>query len=149
MVILLACEPASTSKGSSGRDEQGYDTLMAKELGADAYGMRKYVMAFLKEGPTRDQDSATVARIQRGHLDNMKVWAADGKLVLAGPYFDDFDIKGIYIFAVDSLEEAEELVKTDPAIVAGRLEMELHEWYGSAALMKVGEIHEMIAEKEI
>lgn len=126
-----------------------YDSVMAKEMGADPYGMRKFVMAFLKRGPNRDQDSVTAATIQRGHLDNMKVWAEAGKLVLAGPFFDNQDVRGIYIFAVDSKEEAEELVRTDPAIASGRLTMELREWYGSAALMKINEIHKQISKEDI
>ena len=58
---------------------------------------------------------------------------------------DRGDIRGIYIFDVDSIEKARELTATDPAIQAGRLEMELHLWYGSAALRRVNAIHERIA----
>jgi hypothetical protein len=60
---------------------------------------------------------------------------------------DDSDIRGIYIFDVTSIEEAQKLTATDPAIKAGSLIMELRPWYGSAALMKVNEIHETIAAK--
>ena len=70
-------------------------------------------------------------------------------LVLAGPFLDSGDIRGIYIFNVATLQEARELTETDPAIRSGRLEMELHPWYGSAALLKVTEIHKAIWQKEI
>ena len=30
-----------------------YDAMLAKRLGADDYGMKQYVMAFLKKGPNR------------------------------------------------------------------------------------------------
>jgi hypothetical protein len=56
---------------------------------------------------------------------------------------------GIYIFDVETVEEARKLTDTDPAIQLGRLVMELHTWYGSAALKKVGEIHKQLAEKKI
>ena len=36
---------------------------------------------------------------------------------------------------------------TDPAVQAGRLVMELHPWYGSAALMTVNETHKRVAKK--
>lgn len=49
------------------------------------------------------------------------------------------------MFDVDSLEEAEALTASDPAVQAGSLVMELHPWYGSAALMKVVDIHSRIA----
>lgn len=106
-------------------------------------------MALLKEGPNRDQDSLETARIQRAHLDNITRMAEDGKLIMAGPYLDSWEVKGIYIFAVESVEEAEALTKTDPAVQAGRLEMELHPWYGSAALMKMNELHDRIAKEGI
>lgn len=126
-----------------------YDSLYAAKLGADDYGMRKYVMAFLKKGPNRNQDDSAKAALQRAHLDNITRLAEEGTLVLAGPFFDDGDVRGIYVFAVDSISKAEELTKTDPAVKAGSLIMELHEWYGSAAVMEINEIHNRIAKIKI
>jgi len=121
-----------------------YDSALASKLGADEYGMKKYVMAFLKKGPKRDQDSVTAEEIQKGHMANIQRLADEGKLVLAGPFFDDFDLRGIFIFNVESVEEAEALTNTDPAIKSGRLLMELHPWYGSAALMDINSMHKKI-----
>ena len=129
-------------------DENGYNEALANELGADEYGMRQYVFAFLKAGPNRDQDSVTAANLQRAHLDNIQKLADEGKLALAGPFMDDGDIRGIYIFAVTSLEEARKLTESDPAIIAGRLEMELHPWYGSAAVMKINDIHNTLSKSD-
>jgi uncharacterized protein YciI len=111
--------------------------------------MKKYVMAFLKKGPSRDLDSAEAASLQIAHLNNIRKMAEQGKLVLAGPFFDEGDIRGIYIFNVENIREAEELTQTDPAIQAGSLVMELREWYGSAALQAVNEIHKTIEKKKI
>jgi uncharacterized protein YciI len=147
--LLSACEKSTESEGEPAVEINGYDSLLAMETGADAYGMRRYVMALLKAGPNRGQDSTEAAQLQRAHLDNIKRMAEEGKLVMAGPFFDDWEVKGIYIFAVETVEEAEELTKTDPAVQAGRLEMELHPWYGSAALMKMGEMHEKLAKESI
>jgi uncharacterized protein YciI len=83
-------------------------------------------------------------------LDNITRLAEEGKLVLAGPFYgNDDDLRGIYIFDVSTLEEARELTETDPAIQAGTLKMELRLWYGSAALMKVNELHTKLAKKDI
>jgi uncharacterized protein len=148
--LFFACETTSKSVASNTQETtSGYDSLLAQETGADDYGMRQYVMAFLKEGPNRDQDSTETAKIQRAHLDNITRMAKEGKMVMAGPFFDDWEVKGIYIFAVETIEEAEELTKTDPAIKAGRLIMELHPWYGSAGLMKMGSLHSQLAKKSI
>ena len=45
-----------------------------------------------------------------------------------------------------TIAEAEALTKTDPAINAGRLIMELKEWYGPAALIAVNDIHEKLVQ---
>jgi uncharacterized protein YciI len=111
--------------------------------------MKRYVIAFLKRGPNQNQDSAEVARLQRAHLDNIGKLAEARKLVVAGPFMDDTDLRGIYIFDVETVEEARKLTETDPAIKAGRLVMELHEWYGSAALIRTAEIHKTISKSEI
>ena len=126
----------------------GYDSLAAKQYGADAYGMKKYVIAFLKKGPNRDMSPEKAAELQAAHMENIGKMAEAGQLVLAGPFFGDGELRGIYIFNVPTIEEAEALTNTDPAIQAGSLEMELMEWYGSAALMAVNDIHATLAEKQ-
>lgn len=126
-----------------------YDSILAQELDADEYGMKQYVMAFLKVGPNRSQDSTTRANLQRAHLNNITRLANEGVLVLAGPFIDEGDIRGIYVFDVETMEEAKALTETDPAVEAGSLVMELHPWYGSAALLEVNDIHSKIAKINI
>lgn len=132
---------------SSESSATAYDSALAARLGADDYGMRRYVMAFLKAGPNRSQDREEAAALQRAHMDNIARLAEEGSLIVAGPFMDDSEIRGIYIFAVESVEEARKLSETDPAIQAGSLELELHPWYGSAALMQLGEVHERISKE--
>lgn len=129
------------------KEQPKFDEALAKKLGADDYGMRKYVIAFLKEGPNRNQDSATAAKLQAAHMANIVRMADSGQLAVAGPFTDNGDIRGIYIFNVESVEKAKALTETDPAIQAGRLVMELHPWYGSAAMMQVAETHKKIQKK--
>lgn len=147
--IFWACAPGDRNVHSStDQTESSYDSLLAAETGADAYGMRSYVIAYLLKGPNREQDSLEATQIQRAHRDNIKRMAKLGKLVLAGPYLDDHGIQGFYVFAVETVEEAEELTRTDPAVKAGRLLMEMHPWYGSAALMKVGDLHARLTKEK-
>ena len=124
-------------------------TITPKSIDSDEYGMRQYVMAFLKAGPNRNQDSTTATQLQKAHMDNIGKMAKEGTLVLAGPFLDGGDVRGIYIFNVTTIEEAQALTESDPSIQAGRLVMELHPWYGSAALLKVNDIHELIQKKEL
>ena len=151
-LFLISCRPSVTVETTSTEESPEavmYDSVLAVKLGADDYGMKRYVMAFLRSGPNRDQDSIKAAEIMRAHLDNITRMAEDGKLVVAGPFSDDGDIRGIYIFNVDTIEEAKALTETDPAIKEGRLVMELHPWYGSASLMTVPDVHKKISKKKI
>ena len=111
--------------------------------------MRKYVMAFLKKGPNRPTNKEEAAKLQAAHMENIGRLAKDGKLALAGPFLDNGELRGIYIFNVETVEEAKLLTETDPAIQAGSLVMELHPWYGSAALGLVNKYHDQLAKKKI
>ena len=151
-LFLVACKSdvkVDTTSTESITDEFAYDSTLAARLGADDYGMRKYVMAFLKAGPNTDMDSATAAQLQRAHLDNIFRLADEGKLAVAGPFLDSGELRGVYVFNVSTIEEAQALTETDPAIKAGRLVMELHPWYGSAAMMMVNDWHKKVQKKKI
>lgn len=128
-------------------DTQNPSVDLSKKYGADDYGMKKYVIAFLKKGPNRDLSPEKAQELQMAHMENIGKMAAENKLVLAGPFFGDGDLRGLYVFDVRTIEEAEALTKTDPAIQAGSLTMELKEWYGSAALMAINEIHNQLEKK--
>ncbi len=150
-VLLLACTLsacANKSEESNIKTEptNSFDAQLAQKLGADEYGMRQYVVAFLKAGPNRDQNEAEAITLQKAHRANINRLADEGKLALAGPFMDDGEFRGIFIFNVKTVEEAQKITATDPAIQAGRLLMELHPWYGSAALMQVNEVHKKLSK---
>ena len=145
-ILLTSCEESIKTKTEK---KKGYNAELASKLAADQYGMSPYVMAFLKRGPNRSQDSLTAANLQKAHLKNIMKMAEEGSLVLAGPFMDDGDIRGIYIFNVATVEEAKELTESDPAIKAGRLVMELHPWYGSAAVKEINAIHKQLTKESI
>ena len=145
LFFLCGCNKSPQTKSTVNTTISGFDSTLAKKLGADEYGMHQYVMAFLKAGPNRNQDSTQAVELQRAHRANINRMAKEGKLVLAGPFMDDGELRGIYIFDVKTIEEAKELTKTDPAIKAGRLVMEMHPWYGSAAVMQINEVHNKLS----
>ncbi len=99
--------------------------------------MTVYYMAFLKRGPDRSHDSLTAAKIQEGHMAHIMQMAKDKKLVLAGPFMDNGDLRGIFVFNVSSIEEAVDLTNQDPAVKSGRLVMEIHPWYGPVKLKEI------------
>jgi uncharacterized protein YciI len=135
-----ACAPAGTS---------GHDAALAQRLGADEHGMHRYVIALLKEGPNRAQPPEEARQLMQAHLANIVRLAEAGSLVVAGPFLDEGPLRGIYIFKVATVEEARALTATDPAIRAGRLKMDLHPWYGSAALQEMNDLHKRLQKKSI
>jgi uncharacterized protein YciI len=70
-------------------------------------------------------------------------------LIVAGPFLDGGDLKGVFVFDVRTVGEAKALVETDPAVIAGRLTMELHPWYGSAALLQINDLHKKVQKEKI
>lgn len=125
-----------------------YDSILAKKLGADERGMKKYVFCILKTGPANITDKTKKDSLFAGHMKNIGRLADEGKLAVAGPFMkNDRQYRGIYIFNVATIKEAEELTLTDPAIKAGVFVVELTEWYGSASLMATPEIHKKLEKK--
>ena len=93
--------------------------------------MNTLYFAFLKKGPNRkegDGDTPQVQELQKAHIANIERLAELGKIVAAGPFGDDGNLRGIFVFRVSSLAEAQELCANDPMIKIGRLAVELHPW---------------------
>lgn len=86
-------------------------------------------LAFLTRGDkwTPERTPATEA-IQKAHLANIQKLADMKKLVVAGPFGDNGRLRGIFVFKVDSIDEARSLAATDPAVQAGRLALQIHPW---------------------
>ena len=116
--LLIALVLTATVHGQA-----TYDAALAARLKADDNGMKTYVMALLKAGPNRNRPREEAQKLQAAHR------------------------AGIYVFDVATVAEAEALTKTDPAIQAGQLVMELHPWYATAGLMTIPELHSRIEKK--
>ena len=125
----------------------GYDAGLAKKLGADDYGMRNYVLVVLKSGPKKMPAGKERDKMFKGHFANINRLAKEGMLAVAGP-FDGVDgWRGLFILAVDDIEEAKKHVATDPVIFNGEMIAEFHKFYGSAAMMQINETHQRIAKR--
>ena len=112
-----------------------YDAELAKKLGADEYGMKNYVLVILKTGENKTTDKKELNKLFRGHMENIQRLVKEGKLIVAGPFGENnLTWRGLFIFDVKTVEEARELVQTDPAIKAKLFDVDLVPWYGSAAL---------------
>lgn len=78
----------------------------------------------------RQYDDATTARIQREHIAHHAALRDSGEVVTNGPVLDQGDeaLRGLTVYRVGSLEDARRLAEADPAVRAGRLEVELMRW---------------------
>lgn len=96
----------------------------------------QFVFGFLVRGPNRQQPEAEAQEIQKGHLAYMEGLHQQGKLVMAGPFGDDGDWRGVVVYRVATLEEARQLAAGDPAVKAGRLVIEAHPWMTFKGILK-------------
>ena len=129
-----------------------FDAALAQQVGADEHGMRSYVLVILKTGPSKVPAGPERDEMFKGHFANIKRLADAGKLALAGPFGaqqgGQDGWRGMFIFAVSNIEEAQKLVATDPVIAKGEMVAEFHQYYGSAALMLVNEAHARISKQD-
>jgi len=93
--------------------------------------MSTVYIVFLKRGANRkagDGNTPEIQELQKAHIANINRLAEMKKLIAAGPFGDDGMLRGLFLFRVASLQEAQELCATDPMIKVHRLEVELHPW---------------------
>jgi uncharacterized protein YciI len=91
--------------------------------------MTTYYFAFLRRGPKwTAQRTPETDKLQADHLANINAMARAGKLVIAGPFENAGDYAGVFVFKVDSIDEARALAEGDPTVKAGRLVIDVHPW---------------------
>nr|WP_295864480.1 YciI family protein [uncultured Chitinophaga sp.] len=122
VIVMVSFHPAALQSISSA-------VLSGHKRPAAEGGMKCYWMVFLKGGPHRDQPAAVAADIQAAHMQHIRQLAQTGKLMVAGPFGNDGDMKGIFILDCRDSLEAVQLVKEDPAVRAGRLRFEVLPWW--------------------
>lgn len=142
--------PAAPAAGAapgtpSAPPNPAFDPALAQRLGADRLGMRHYVMVILKTGPKPVPAGKERDAMFAGHFANIKRMAAQGLLKLAGPADGVEGWRGIYIFAVPDVAQAQQLTQTDPVIAQGEMVAEYHRVYLSAALMELPAMHDKVA----
>ncbi len=99
--------------------------------GDDSITMKEYFFVMLTKGKDRDKitDTAVINKLQAGHMANITRLYKQGKILVAGPFGDNGDWRGIFIFDCETKEECEALLQSDPMIKAGRLGYEVHPWW--------------------
>ena len=94
--------------------------------------IKQFWLVVLKTGPTDKEITDSVARskIFAGHFANMERLYNEGILKAAGPFGkNDFTWRGLFILDCKTREDAENYVKTDPAVAAGVFIVDIAPWY--------------------
>jgi uncharacterized protein YciI len=139
LLAVLACSVQAQTPPA-------YDAELAKSLGGNENGMRRYVFVILRTGPNKMPAGQERNEMFAGHMGNIQRLANERKLAYAGPLDGVDGARGIFIFAVDSIDEARALVATDPVIAKGEMVAEYHTHFGSAGLMMVNRVHSQITK---
>lgn len=91
-----------------------------------------YILAvLLAGGRANEMDETAVSEASIGHRAHIESMAAEGTLLLAAPFGDPRATeswRGLYVFDLSDVDEAYELAREDPSIVAGLFDLELMPW---------------------
>jgi uncharacterized protein YciI len=114
LVIILAASLLGACRSSTP------DTTAAEER-------HVFVIAALMAGHPQPSPSAEdIEAASNGHFDNMKRLSQAGHLLLAGPSGSaESEFRGLFLFDTASVDEARDLMASDPAVAAGLLSPEL------------------------
>lgn len=98
--------------------------------------MRIYYIGIVLKGEAWSPDTnPEIEELHQNHLKYIEQMFVDGKLIIAGPFVNKDDKRGILIFNTQTIEEAIELANNDPAVKAGRLKVDVREWMAADGLM--------------
>jgi uncharacterized protein YciI len=116
----------------------GVAPLRAQKESGMPPDMARYFVGLIRKGPTwTGEVNETTMTMQKAHLANIQRLVEEGKLVLAGPFEGGEDLRGLFFFSVETIEEAQALVQTDPSVQAKHLVVDLIPWWGPASLAEL------------
>ena len=100
--------------------------------------LEQFQFVLLRRPPDApDYGAATLARLQTEHIEFYARQRAAGHAVTNGPFLEQSDpaLRGLAVFAVDSLDRALELASDDPLVRVGRIVLEPMLWWAPAGTM--------------
>jgi len=141
ILLIVAAIPAQSQEKSK------YDAQLAAKYGGNDNGMKGYIFVILRTGPNKTADKDSLNAYFAGHMANIQKLAAEGKMIVAGPFGkNENQFRGLFILNTTSNEEARKMLDGDPAVKDGIFTADLYTWWGSAALPAYMEVHEKITK---
>src|SRR6188508_1038617 len=125
--IIISCSNDRLTPSATTTESEKYD--LNKDTSVYSGEMKRYWLVLLKKGPNRNQDSISAEKIQAAHMANINRLAKEGKLIMAGPIGVEDDLRGIFLMNCTDSTEVENFVKTDSAVMTGRLIMKYYPWW--------------------
>jgi uncharacterized protein len=100
--------------------------------------LEKYSLLLAHQGDKWDPKSPALADTVKQHLPYLIGLMHQGKLALAGPFRDDGEIKGIFIYS-GPMDEAMKLESEDPMVKNGFFKLEAHPWATAKGVLAAGQ----------
>jgi len=125
--IAISCSNNKQATTASTTLPEKYD--LNKDTSVYSGEMKRFWLVHLLKGPNRNQDSASRVKIQAAHIANIVRLAKEGKIIMAGPIGAESDLQGIFLMNCKDSSEVESFVKTDTAVITGRLVMKYYPWW--------------------
>lgn len=119
LLLALAALPAAA---------QAPAPMPPAEPAEEPFEFEQFQLVLLKRPAERPElPEEQVMEIQRRHIAHLTAMGEAGHLLVAGPFSDQEDesLRGLALYQVGSVEEARRLAEADPAVAAGRLEVEV------------------------
>jgi len=97
----------------------------------------EFHMAILKRGPKwTTAETPETKRLQQEHVKYVLATLNSGKAIIAGPFTDDGEIIGVFVFRAPSAAEAKAWAEADPSVAAGQYIVEMHPWWSQDIFSK-------------
>ncbi|MFN8586359.1 MAG: hypothetical protein U0704_01050 [Candidatus Eisenbacteria bacterium] len=132
---MLNDDPALASKRLRAELHRWYgpaglsDGYRARAATGARDSMVSFSFVLLHRGPRWTANVASgVKKVLRRHAEHLDALRREGKLVASGPIEGTGELRGVLIFATDTLA-TRRLVFQDPAVKAGRFVPEIHPWW--------------------
>ena len=100
--------------------------------------LEKYSLLLVHQGDKWDPKPPVLQDVVKQHLPYLMGLMQQGKLALAGPFHDDGELKGIFIYSVP-MDEAMKLEAEDPMVKNGFFKIEGHPWATAKGVLAAGQ----------
>ena len=100
--------------------------------------LEKYSLLLVHQGDKWDPKSPVPQDLVKQHLAYLMGLMQQGQLALAGPFHDDGELKGIFIYSVP-MDQAMKLEAEDPMVKNGFFKLEGHPWATAKGVLAAGQ----------